>query len=145
MSPKLLIPLVVLPPVTRNDGRWMLWVHGRRKHENACSRNIKEWEGHSYYGWVLCCCLVIKFQALRAFNKGTLHDCVWTNIHSYTWWWWWFRCSVMSNFCNPMNCGAPDSSVHGIFQQEYWSWASISFSMSQHSWDILWFYCTKVY
>ena len=23
--------------------------------------------------------------------------------------------------CNPIDCSPPDSSVHGIFQQEYWS------------------------
>ena len=26
-----------------------------------------------------------------------------------------------STLCNPMNCSLPGSSVHGIFQQEYWS------------------------
>ena len=29
-------------------------------------------------------------------------------------------CSVVSD-CDPMDCSLPGSSVHGIFQQEYWS------------------------
>ena len=36
--------------------------------------SIIEWEDHSYHGWMSCCCLVIKFQTLRGFNKDTLHD-----------------------------------------------------------------------
>ena len=126
LSPRLLIPLVVQPPVTRNDGRQMLWVHGRRKHDNACSRCIKEWEGHSYYWWVLCCSSVTKFQALIAFNKGKPHDFVWINIHSYSRWWWSFSCSVISNFWNPMNCGAPESSLLGVSQARILEWAAIS-------------------
>ena len=27
----------------------------------------------------------------------------------------------MSDSCDPMDCGLPGSSVHGILQQEYWS------------------------
>ena len=36
------------------------------------------------------------------------------------WWWWWFSRSVLT-FCNPVDCSPPGSSVHGIFQQEYWT------------------------
>ena len=33
-------------------------------------------------------------------------------------------CSVSQSrptLCDPMHCGPPDSSVHGLFRQEYWS------------------------
>ena len=29
---------------------------------------------------------------------------------------WWFRCQVMFDSCNPMDCSLPGSSVHGILQ-----------------------------
>ena len=34
---------------------------------------------------------------------------------------WWFSRQVMSDFCNPMDCSPPDSSVYGFSRQEYWS------------------------
>ena len=37
-------------------------------------------------------------------------------------------CSVMSDFCNPMDCSPPGSSVHGIFQARILGWVAISFS-----------------
>ena len=36
--------------------------------------------------------------------------------------------SVMSNFCDPMDCSLPGSSVHGIFQARVLEWVAISFS-----------------
>ena len=33
--------------------------------------------------------------------------------------------SVVSDSCDPMSCSPPGYSVHGISQQEYWSWLSI--------------------
>ena len=30
-------------------------------------------------------------------------------------------CAVASDFCDPMECSPPGSSVHGILRQEYWS------------------------
>ena len=38
----------------------------------------------------------------------------------------WQTCCVLAAqlcliLCNPLDCSLPDSSVHGIFQQEYWS------------------------
>ena len=32
-----------------------------------------------------------------------------------------FRVCVSSYFVTPMDCSPPGSSVHGIFQEEYWS------------------------
>jgi len=37
-------------------------------------------------------------------------------------------CSVMSDFCNPMDCSPPGSSVHGISQARILEWVAISFS-----------------
>ena len=39
-----------------------------------------------------------------------------------------FSCSVMSNFCNLMDCGPPGSSVHRTFQAIILEWVAISFS-----------------
>ena len=54
----------------------MLWEDGSSRHENARSRNMKEWEGLSYHGWMTCCSLVMKFQALSAFNRTIFTICV---------------------------------------------------------------------
>ena len=43
-------------------------------------------------------------------------------------WWWWFNHSVMSNFCNSMDCSPPGSSVHVIFQARILEWVAISYS-----------------
>ena len=37
-----------------------------------------------------------------------------------------FRCSVMSNFCDPMDCSPPGSSVHGIPQARVLEQVAIS-------------------
>ena len=37
-------------------------------------------------------------------------------------------CSVMSDFCNPMDSSPPDSSVHGISQARVLEWGAIAFS-----------------
>ena len=37
-------------------------------------------------------------------------------------------CSAVSNFCSPMNCSPPGSSVYGIFQARILEWVAISFS-----------------
>ena len=42
--------------------------------------------------------------------------------------WWWFSPSVVSNTCDPMDCGLPCSSGHGIFQARILEWVAISFS-----------------
>ena len=36
-------------------------------------------------------------------------------------------CSVLSNSLDPMDCGPPGSSVHGIFQARILEWGAISF------------------
>ena len=41
---------------------------------------------------------------------------------------WWFSHSVVSNSCNPLDCGPPGSSVHGIFQARILEWVATSFS-----------------
>ena len=37
-------------------------------------------------------------------------------------------CSVVSNFCNPLECKPPISSVHGIFQGRILEWVTLSYS-----------------
>ena len=37
-------------------------------------------------------------------------------------------CSVMSNFCRPMDCGPPGSSVNGVLQARILEWIDIPFS-----------------
>ena len=56
--------------------------------------------------------------------------CLW-NRKFYTWlqiYWWWFRCFVVSNSSDPMDCSLPSSSVHGILQVRILEWVAISFS-----------------
>ena len=31
------------------------------------------------------------------------------------------RAELHLTLCSPVDCGPPDSSVHGVFQQDYWS------------------------
>ena len=31
------------------------------------------------------------------------------------------RAELHLTLCSPVDCGPPDSSVHGVFRQEYWS------------------------
>ena len=35
-------------------------------------------------------------------------------------------CSVVSDFCDPMDCSLPGSSIHGIFQARILEWMAIS-------------------
>ena len=37
-------------------------------------------------------------------------------------------CSIRSDFCDPMNCSPPGSSVHGILQARLLQWVAIPFS-----------------
>ena len=53
----------------------------------------------------------------------------WPSHSCYLWWWWWFSCSVVSNSCDPMDCGPPGSSVYGILQARILEWTAISFSI----------------
>ena len=46
-----------------------------------------------------------------------------------SWWRWWFSRQVVSDSCNPMDCGPPGSSVHGILQASILQWVAISFSI----------------
>ena len=39
--------------------------------------------------------------------------------------WWWFRCQVVSNSCDPMDCSLPGSSVHGISQARILEWVAM--------------------
>ena len=40
---------------------------------------------------------------------------------------WKWSCSVMSDFCDPMHCSLPHSSIHGIFQARVLECVAISF------------------
>ena len=46
----------------------------------------------------------------------------------FSMWWWWFSCSVVSDYCDHMDCSLPDFSVHGILQARIPEWVAISFS-----------------
>ena len=37
-------------------------------------------------------------------------------------------CSVMSDFCDPLDCSPPGSSVHGIFKARILEWVAVSYS-----------------
>ena len=41
-------------------------------------------------------------------------------------------CSVMPDFCNPMDCSLPGSSVHGILQVRILEWVAIPFSKNNN-------------
>ena len=41
------------------------------------------------------------------------------------WWWWWFSHQAVSNSCNPMDCGLPGFSVHGMSQARILEWVAI--------------------
>ena len=40
--------------------------------------------------------------------------------------------------CDPMDCGPPDSSVHGISQARILEWVAISFSRGSGDWTHIW-------
>ena len=43
-------------------------------------------------------------------------------------WWWWFSHYIVSEFCDPLDCSPPGSSVHGISHARILDRAAISFS-----------------
>ena len=54
------------------------------------------------------------------------------------WKWKWSR-SVVSNFCNPMDCSLPGSYIYGIFQARVLEWVAISIARrSSHPRDWTW-------
>ena len=68
--------------VTRNEGWWLLWEYGRRRHEDACSKNIKKWTiTHIMAGQFLL--LVTKYwgKNIKTLNRDTFYEFIWTNIH----------------------------------------------------------------
>lgn len=81
VSPVLII-VVMQYPVTKNDWWWMLWEDGRRQ-GNACSRNIMEWEGDLYQGWMFSCCLVMKCQG-RDYKDIYQAHFLWLYVNTYT-------------------------------------------------------------
>ena len=59
---------------------------------------------------------------------------------------WWrgllFSCQAVSNYCNPMDCSPPGSSVHGILQARILEWIAISSSRgSSQPKDGTWVFC----
>ena len=44
-------------------------------------------------------------------------------------------CSVLSNSLDPMDCGPPGSSVHGIFQARILEWGAISSSRGRRKFN----------
>ena len=48
---------------------------------------------------------------------------------SQQWWWCWFSGKVVSDSCNPMDCGLPGSYIPGTLPERILEWIVISFSM----------------
>ena len=65
--------VLVTHPVTRTDGRRVLWEDRRRRHENAWSRNTED-------GKVVqvmdrrAAALTVQFQEVSSFNNIAFHD-----------------------------------------------------------------------
>ena len=55
----------------------------------------------------------------------------------FSMWWWWFSCSVVSDYCDHMDCSLPGFSVHGILQARIPEWVAISFSTIP--WGLIYF------
>ena len=80
---RFLILLVMWCLVNRNDGSWMLREDGEG-HGGWCTRKGKDWEAHSYHGWMFCCCLVMRFQEVKTLigeTFMTLCEQRYINIH----------------------------------------------------------------
>ena len=54
-----------------------------------------------------------------------------------------FSCSVVSNFCNSMDCSLPGFSVYGILQARILEWVAISFSRGT-SWPRNWTQVSRI-
>ena len=46
-----------------------------------------------------------------------------------SWWWSWFSRQVVSDSCDPMDCGTPGSPVPRILRARILEWVAISFSV----------------
>ena len=55
---------------------------------------------------------------------GTVYICTRSSIHEYEL----LVIQLCLTFCDPMDCNAPDSSVHGISHARILQWVAISFS-----------------
>ena len=50
---------------------------------------------------------------------------------------WWFSCWVVSDSCDPMDCGPLGSSLHGVLQARILEWVAVFFSKGS-SWPRNW-------
>ena len=92
-----------------------MWLGGKNNKQKS-TRNINSFGGK--IANTLCNVLT--------YEKG--ERCGWKEERKEKNKWWWFSCSVVSNSCDPMDCGPPGSSVHGILQPRILEWVAISFS-----------------
>ena len=56
---------------------------------------------------------------------------------SLSWMLWWFSRYVRSDSCEPMGCGPPSSSVHGILQARILEWVAIVTSLHDNPLHLL--------
>ena len=143
--------------VNRNDGSWMLREDGEG-HGDWCTRKGKDWEAHSYHGWMFCCCLVMRFQEVKTLigeTFMTLCEQRYINIHH--------KCPISMcwiselvvaiynnrlyicvcvcvvaaatkslqscpTLCDPRDSSPPGSPFPGILQARTLEWVAISFS-----------------
>ena len=54
--------------------------------------------------------------------QSSHYSCLPSSWHTVASQWWWFSCSVVFNFCSPMDCSLSGSSVHGILQAKILKW-----------------------
>ena len=52
------------------------------------------------------------------YKENSLFNDIYLLLHKWKWKW---SCSVVFDFCNPVDCSLPGSSVHGFSRQGYWS------------------------
>ena len=103
---------------------------------NACFSTCSkiQVQGHKKTGIYECLKWATKqVTNLKALWSSLLVTCVQACVSAH---------SVMSDFCNPMGCSLPGSSVHGISQIRILEWVTISFSRgSSQPRDQTWVSC----
>ena len=84
----------------------------------------------------------VTFQRPWKLRSSTKNQVSWRRkILEYVWFLKQYSCSVVSNFCDPMDCGPPGSPVHGILQARIVEKVAIPFSRSSQPRDQTWISC----
>ena len=82
--------------------------------------NIKKWQkGEAQRIWVLDDIIHLRNSQAWHLSKLDLQVCKKMHVLCCV-----ILCSVVSDFCNSLNCRLPGSSVHGIFQARILEWVS---------------------